>query len=145
MLNEFEYLIATRNEVKKPEKRLFADKLALIKESIQKVKIAYEIITFPHFKDWGIRDSIKEDLSRDRDWRERDSVELNDAELEIVRRLCQTPRYELHKPVPWYEVTEEGDIKTRPPYQKLQPQIPFNPQKRVYHYSEVIGNTYPSE
>jgi hypothetical protein len=98
MLNEFEYFIATRNEVKKPEKRIFADKLALIGESIRKVKTAYEIITFPYFKDWGIRDSIKDELERDRNWRERDSVELNNEELEIVRRLCQIPRYELHAP-----------------------------------------------
>jgi hypothetical protein len=44
-------------------------------------------------------------------------------EQSIVRRLCETPRYAIGR----------GGKET------LQPKIPFNPQRRIYNYTDVIG------
>jgi hypothetical protein len=60
----------------------------------------------------------------DRDIRGRDQVTMNDAELEIIGKLCTTPRYKKYR---------DGTMM-------LQPEIPFNPQKRIYNYSEVIND-----
>jgi hypothetical protein len=88
------------------------------------MRLAYEIIAYPHCKEPGRREFIEGDLTLDRQIHERDQVALNDGEVEIIGKLCAAPRYKLH-----------GDGSMT-----LQPKIPFNPQKRIYNYSEVVNN-----
>lgn len=78
-----------------------------MQETIQKVKTAYEILAYPHCKNWNRRSYIESDLEGDRQVHGRDQVELNDAELGMLSKLT-APRG-----------------------------LPFNPQKRIYNYSEV--------
>jgi hypothetical protein len=92
--------------------REIGEKYAPIQENIRKVKTAYEILAYPHCKDWGRRDNIEDELESDRRAFERDQVELSDAELKILSNLTAARN------------------------------IPFNPEKRVYKYSEVL---HPSQ
>jgi hypothetical protein len=124
MLNEFDDLIISRDYISNQHKAELARKLTPIKDSIQKVTRAYAIAAYPQCKDWGRREDIEWQLRADRQHLGRDSVQLDDAELEIVQQLCETPRYALHR-----------DTET------LQPPIPFDPQKRTYNYSEVLRPT----
>jgi hypothetical protein len=122
LLRECESLISNRNYIQSLPKADFAAKLTPIKESLQKVAIAYSIAAYPQCRDWGRRDDIKWELRADRQHRSRDSVHLDDTELALVQQLCETPRYALHR-----------DTET------LQAPIPFDPQKRTYDYSEVLN------
>ena len=92
--------------------REVGERFAPFEEHIRKVKTAYEILAFPHCKYQGSRDLIDDELSRDQRAFERDQVELNDAELAILSRLAAAKN------------------------------LPFNPEKRVYHYDEVF---HPSQ
>jgi hypothetical protein len=124
MLNELTDLINNREYIRDKTKHALAKKIAPLKETIRKVETAYEIIAYPYCKQVGRQDVIEAWLESDRQAYGRGSVELNDTELEIVRKLCEIPRYALH-----------GNIKT------LQPEIPFDPQKRIYNHSEVLNSS----
>jgi hypothetical protein len=114
VLNELNYMILERDHATdRPNvwgvnAREVGERFAPFKEHIRKVKTAYEILAFPHCKDWGSRVVIEGELARDQQSFERDQVELNDAELAILSRLAAAKN------------------------------IPFNPEKRVYHYDEVF-------
>ena len=84
------------------------ERFAPLREHIQKVKTAYEILAYPHCKYVGSRENISDELARDRQSNERDQVELNDAELAILSKLTAARK------------------------------LPFNPEKRVYAYDEVF-------
>jgi hypothetical protein len=124
MLIEFNLLEAQRGDLTYPPKAELAEKLAPLQNSIRRMRLAYEIIAYPHCKEPGRREFIEGDLTLDRQIHERDQVALNDGEVEIIGKLCAAPRYKLH-----------GDGSMT-----LQPEIPFNPQKRIYNYSEVVNN-----
>jgi hypothetical protein len=113
VLNEFNYMIVNREDIKNNPGGLpyaeFGEYAAPMKETIRKVKTAYEILAYPHCKDWGRRDNIASELERDRQSFERDEVELNDEELRALSKLTVARK------------------------------IPFDPQKRVYKYTEVLG------
>jgi hypothetical protein len=114
VLNEFNYMIVNREEIRNnpgggPYAE-FGEHAAPMKETIRKVKTAYEILAHPHCKDWGRRDNIEDELERDRQSFERDEVELNDEELRALSKLTAARK------------------------------IPFDPQKRIYKYSEVLKN-----
>jgi hypothetical protein len=114
VLNELTYMIVERdNATDRPNvwgvnARELGERFAPYQEHIRKVKTAYEILAFPHCKYRGWRELIDAELYRDQQSFERDQVELNDAELAILSRLAAAKN------------------------------IPFNPEKRVYHYDEVF-------
>jgi|SRR3954470_21593812 hypothetical protein len=122
MLNEFNYLIVNRDDIKNPAKAELAQKLVPLKDTIRRVRTAYEIIAYPQCQERGRRYNIETQLRQDQEFFERDKVELNDAEMDIVRKLCETPRYALRQGL-----------------KEPQPKIPFDPQKRVYNYAEVLN------
>jgi hypothetical protein len=124
MLDELNELIINKEYIRDKAKHALAKKIAPMKETIRKVEKAYSIIAYPYCKQKGPRDLIETWLESDQEAYGRDSVELNDIELDIVRKLCETPRYSLH-----------GSTKM------LQPIIPIDPQKRVYNYSEVLNHS----
>jgi hypothetical protein len=115
VLNELNYMILHRDEappgalgVWNVPEREVGERFAPYQEHIRKVKTAYEILAFPHCKSSGSRELIDGELARDQQSFDRDQVELNDAELAILSRLAAARN------------------------------IPFNPEKRVYHYDEVF-------
>jgi hypothetical protein len=114
VLNELNYMILERdNATDRPNvwgvnARELGERFAPYQEHIRKVKTAYEILAFPHCKYQGWRELIDDELYRDQQSFERDQVELTDAELAILSRLAAAKS------------------------------IPFNPEKRVYHYDEVF-------
>ena len=83
--------------------------VSAMKETIRKVKTAYEILAYPHCKDWRRQDNIEAELERDRQSFERDEVELNDEELRALSKLTAARN------------------------------IPFDPQKCLYKAAEVLG------
>ena len=108
VMSELEYI--TSGEV--PDHPL-EKQWAPMRESLKKVKRAYEVIAYPHVKYEGWRECIQAELGREREWQGRDQVELNDAELRIVGKLAATAK------------------------------IPFDPQRRVYSYGEVLKDFVP--
>jgi hypothetical protein len=124
MLNKLSILIEDREGHLNPEKIRLAEKLTPFEDSIRKMRMAYQVIAYPHCQNWSSQDWIEMDLKMDSAVRKRDQVTLNDAEMEIIGKLCTTPRYKVYR---------DGTMM-------LQPEIPFNPQKRIYNYSEVINN-----
>ena len=116
VLNELNYMIVNRDEatpgvlnVWGVPAREVGERFAPFKEHIRNVKTAYEILAFPHCKDRGSREVIEAELAQDQWSNERDKVELNDPELAILSRLTAARK------------------------------LPFNPEKRVYHYDEVFN------
>lgn len=90
--------------------------------SLQRVKIIYEATAHPACRHHYRQACIERKVALDRQFHERDQVELNDAETAIVRRLCEALRYAL----------QEDDTVT------LEPPIPLDRQKRVYSCAEVL-------
>jgi hypothetical protein len=88
--------------------REVGERFAPFQEHIRNVKTAYEILAYPHCKSAGSREVIEGELAQNQHSTERDRVELNDAELAILSRLAAAKK------------------------------LPFNPEKRVYHYDEVF-------
>jgi|SRR4051812_444019 hypothetical protein len=95
MFIEFNLLEAQRGDLTYAPKAELAEKLAPLQNSIRRMRLAYEIIAYPHCKEPGRREFIEDDLSLDRQIRERDQIALNDGELEIIGKLCMS-----HKPAP---------------------------------------------
>jgi hypothetical protein len=56
--------------------------------TIQKVRLAYEILAYPQCTKLN-RWDIEDDLEHDRAWHDRNSVELNDTETSLVGTLAQ--------------------------------------------------------
>jgi hypothetical protein len=114
VLNELNYMILERdNATDGPNvwgvnARELGERFAPYQEHIRNVKTAYAILAFPHCKSQGWLEVIDDELYRDQQAFERDQVELNDAELAILSRLAAAKN------------------------------LPFNPEKRVYHYDEVF-------
>src|SRR5262249_23213733 len=112
ILNDFNYWIVNRKEIKNNPGGLpyakFGEYMAPMRESIRIVKTAYEILAYPHCKDRGRRECIEDELVQDQYSFERDEVELNDDELRALGKLAAARK------------------------------IPFDPQKRLYKYSEVL-------
>ena len=113
VLNEFNYMIINREDIKKNPGGVpyadFGEHAAPMKEGIRRVKTAYEILAYPHVKDWGRKDAIQAELLQDRQSFERDQVELTDDDLVALSKLTAARN------------------------------IPFDTQKRIYKYSEVPG------
>jgi hypothetical protein len=115
VLNELNYMIVNREDaapntpnVWGVSAREVGERFAPYKEHIQNVKTAYEILAYPHCKSAGSREVIEGELARDQHSNERSQVELNDGELAILSGLAAAKN------------------------------LPFNPEKRVYHYDEVF-------
>jgi hypothetical protein len=89
--------------------RIIIDKLYSLKESVRKVERAFEIIAYPVWQNQELKENIKEDIVDDTERYGRDKVELNDEELEVIGKLTRVRS------------------------------LPFDPEKRVYEYSEVEG------
>ena|SRR5688500_7275826 len=79
-----------------------------MQQHIRNVKTAYEILAYPHCRSAGSREVIEGELAQDQWANERDQIELSDPELAILSRLAAAKK------------------------------LPFNPEKRVYHYDEVF-------
>jgi hypothetical protein len=113
VLNEFNYMIVNRGDIRRnPGGKPYADfgeRAAPMKESIRRVKTAYEILAYPHVKEGGRKDAIQAELLQDRQSFERDQVELTDEDLRALSKLTAARN------------------------------IPFDTQKRIYKYSEVPG------
>jgi hypothetical protein len=88
--------------------RELGERFAPLKDHMQKVTTAYAILAYPHCKYELSRENIEDQLRRDRESNERDQVELNDTELQILTKLTAARK------------------------------LPFNPEKRVYTYDEVF-------
>ena len=115
VLNELNYMIVNRDEatpgvlnVWGVPAREVGERFAPFQEHIRNVKTAYEILAYPHCKSAGSREVIEGELAQNQHSTDRDRVELNDAELAILSHLAAAKN------------------------------IPFNPEKRVYHYDEVF-------
>lgn len=90
---------------------ILIDKLYSLRASIDAVEKAYGIIAYPSFKSEKLKRSIKKELERADDITGIDKVELNEEELEIIGRVTKI----------------RG--------------LPFDPEKRIYEYSEVRDYT----
>jgi hypothetical protein len=133
----FEELLENKDYINDKAKHELAIKLTPIQENMRKVRIAYEIAAYSSIRKelWGNEKSfmhgiVEQDLKMDREFRNRDAVELTPAEQALVGRLCETPRY-----------TEDNRTGQR----TLQPKIPFDPERRVYNYADIIGPAPRSE
>jgi hypothetical protein len=109
-------------------------KLAPLEGAIKNVKIAYEIVSIPvgQITDKWCKDysyHVKEGDVRIEQTRGRESVELNDTELAILRKLCEVPRFSRDRMT--------GNLTPLPA-------LPFDPQKRTYRFSDV-PSLYPEE
>jgi hypothetical protein len=113
---------------RQPIKAALTERLAPVKEGIRKIATAYRIIAYPYCQNATDQYHIQATLASDQERHDRNAVELTGEELEVVRQLCQTPRI---------EITQTGPLDSD--YTKTpQPPIPFDPQKRVYNYAEVL-------
>jgi hypothetical protein len=122
VLTEFELLASTdRAFIKDKSRYELAGKLAPVKDSIKKIRTAYQIISYPACMSENYREQIEGDLHMDREIHNRDQVELTAPEAAILNRLCETPRYALY-----------SDTKL------AEPRIPINPQQRVFKYADVF-------
>ena len=84
VLNELNYLILDRGPGNSGP---IGEKFAPLKETVQNVTTAYEILAYPHCKYIGSREIIEEQL-RMKQRREIEAVELNDAEFSVLRKLA---------------------------------------------------------
>ncbi len=128
MLAEFRDVIAEREHIRDAQKREYIERLAAMKDTLREVETAYKIIAYPHCTERTSRKIIGTSLETDRQAYGRDQVTLTDAELDILRRICETPRYAL-------TVDESG--RQKEPVAVPLPKLPFNPQQRVYSYASV--------
>jgi len=115
VLNELNYMIVNREDATPNTPNIWGvsarevgERFAPFKEHIRNVKTAYEILAYPHCKSAGSREVIEGELAQDQHSNERSQVELNDGELAILSSLAAAKN------------------------------LPFNPEKRVYHYDEVF-------
>lgn len=116
-----------------PRKAELAAKLAPIHDSIRKIKTAYSIVAYPHTN--LMRRAVSEQVAHDQkilqiEGTPRTQFELNDTELGILRRLCETPRYTDSK-------RDDHSRHYASPIKMIHPLIPFDPQRRMFRYSEV--------
>src|SRR6266852_2269696 len=86
-----------------------AEKFAPLKETVQNVTTAYEILAYPRCKYIGSREIIEEQLRMKQEREGSESVELNDAEFSVLAKLAAARK------------------------------IPFNSEKRRYNFSEVFN------
>jgi hypothetical protein len=86
---------------------ILVDKLYALRESTDKVQKAYEIIAYPFCKNEELKKSIKKELELYDDLSGRGKVEPNDEELEVIGKMATIRR------------------------------LPFDPDKRVYRFTEV--------
>jgi hypothetical protein len=115
LLNELNYFIVNREDIKNNhgggQYAEIGEHWAPMKETLRKIKTAYEIIAHPFCREEGRRYAIESELERDQNSFDRRSVELNEEELGMLSKLA----------------TARG--------------LPCIPEKRVYEYSEVIGSS----
>jgi hypothetical protein len=115
VLNELNYMIVNRDDAAPNTPNLWGvpakeigERFAPLQQHIRNVKTAYEILAYPHCRSAGSREVIEGELAQDQWANERDQVELSDPELAILSRLAAAKK------------------------------LPFNPEKRIYHYDEVF-------
>jgi hypothetical protein len=90
--------------------QILIDKLYSLRESARKIERVLEIIVYPVLQNQELKKNIKEDLMDDtKRYGRRSDVELNDEELEAIGKLTRV---------------------------RL---LPFDPEKRLYEYSQVPG------
>jgi hypothetical protein len=134
VLNELDELVTYRDiSILSPRKAELADKLGPIQDSLRKIKTAFSIIAHPHCTPY--QRAVSELVAHDQralqyEGTPRTQFELNDTELSIVRKLCETPRYTLAE-------RDENGRRYDSPVKVLHSPIPFNPQRRIFRYSEV--------
>jgi hypothetical protein len=85
---------------------------APFRQSMLRVKRAYEVLAYPHVKDDGHRYAMRSDLYRDYDHNDRDHIILEDAELTILKKLA------------------------------VSADIPFDPQRRAYNYADILPDLH---
>lgn len=115
---------------REPIKAALTERLAPIKDSISKIATAYRIIVYPYCKQATDQYHIEGILASDQERHDRSAVELNADEREVVRQLCHTPRI---------KITKTGVLESDYT-QTTQTPIPFDPQKRIYKYADVLKN-----
>lgn len=114
-------------------KAALAETLAPIHQTIRNIKTAYSIAAYPHCKSTTRTVSALVNLdqrSLATEGSPRTQFELNDAELTILHSLCQTPRYT-------YAKRDEHGRHYGSPVKIYHQPIPFDPQRRIFRYSEV--------
>src|SRR3954469_24144004 len=115
VLSEAQYVAGMKDYETGYEKSL-GERLAPYKKTLQKVEMAYEIIAYPLLENSEYGASIREGITdaeiypneRTDEYPHRAPIALNDAELKILGRITQ----------------DRG--------------LPFNPEKRVYQYTDLI-------
>lgn len=128
MLAELRDVIWEQEHIRDPQKREYVKQLATMQDTLREVETAYKIIAYPQCTERNSQRIIGASLETDRQAHGRDQVTLTDAEMDILRRLCETPRFAL-------TVDESG--RQREPVAVPLPKLPFNPQHRVYSYASV--------
>jgi hypothetical protein len=111
VLDEINYLIVNRENTTQNSSvaanSVIGERAAQMKETIRRVKTAYEILAYPHCKDKGRKECIEADLEGDRQMFARDQVELSNEELNMLAKLAGARN------------------------------IPVVPDKKIYSYAEV--------
>jgi hypothetical protein len=90
---------------------IFITKMYSLLRSVDRVQKAYEIIAYPSLKNQELKKSIKRELE-EADEGGPGEVELNEEELEVIRKMTTIRR------------------------------LPFDSEKRVYEYTEVTDFTW---
>jgi hypothetical protein len=115
VLNDINYLIVNRQYIKDnpggAARGAFAEKAAQMRETVMRVTLAYDILVYPHCRQQSRKECIEADLTSDNHFFERDQVELSYQERAMLSKLASARN------------------------------IPFDPNKRIYDYSEVIGSS----
>ena len=89
--------------------QILIDKLYSLRESTRKIERVFEIIVYPVLQNQELKKSIVKEFDKADELTRGGLVELNEEELEVVRKMTAIRR------------------------------LPFDPEKRVYRYAEVPG------
>jgi hypothetical protein len=94
LLNELNYFIVNREDIKNnPGGGKYAaigEHWAPMKDTLRKIKTAYEIIAYPFCRQEGRRFGIESELALDQQSFDRRSVELNEEELGMLNNVSST-------------------------------------------------------
>jgi hypothetical protein len=109
------------------------EKLVPIMPSLLNVEVAYEVTALEYARsqpkgvlDWAVKGTLENHLQFHQDdvdaGKAHDLVRLSEQEANIVKQLCETPRYSADR---------QGKL-TR------QPTIPYDPVRRAYSISKAL-------
>ena len=94
-----------------PDSRL-TQQWAPFRQSMLRVKRAYEVLAYPHVKGEGHRYAMRSDLYRDYDHNDRDRITLDDTELTVLKTFA------------------------------VSADIPFDAQRRDYNYADILPDLH---